>query len=139
MTDMSCLPRLPCLPPWRLVRKAMLGTDIGFLIYWTVVIAGIIPPSLAYQDYLNPILTDWNKSFLLLDVLASLTGLIGVRTRRRVLVVVSLVLTSTAGLQAVSFWLLRGDFTLMWWLPNLWLLLFPLPAIVVAARHPSLR
>ncbi|MEZ7125498.1 DUF5360 family protein [Nonomuraea sp. AD125B] len=38
------------------------------------------------------------------------------------------------GPSAVAFWALRGDFTLTWWLPNLFLLLFPLPALVVLTR-----
>lgn len=48
---------------------------------------------------------------------------------------ISLVLTSTAGLQAIAFWALRGDFALEWWAPNLFLLLFPLPAITVPVRR----
>jgi hypothetical protein len=108
----------------------MLVTDIGFLVYWAVTIAGVIPPELAYKDYQNPILTDWNFSFVLLDVLASLTGLAGLRLKHKTLVIVSLVLTSTAGLQAISFWVLRGDFSPTWWLPNLWLLLFPVLALL---------
>lgn len=48
---------------------------------------------------------------------------------------ISLVLTSTAGLQALAFWALRGDFTLSWWAPNLFLLLFPLPGIAHLARR----
>jgi hypothetical protein len=45
------------------------------------------------------------------------------------LLVVSLVATSISGLQALSFWALRGDFDLGWWLPNLFLFLWPLPFI----------
>jgi hypothetical protein len=43
---------------------------------------------------------------------------------------VSLVLTTASGLMAIAFWTLRGDFSLAWWIPNLYLLLFPIPAIV---------
>ncbi|MEV6430562.1 DUF5360 family protein [Nocardia sp. NPDC051463] len=39
-------------------------------------------------------------------------------------------MTSTAGLQAIAFWALRGDFSLTSWIPNLFLLLFPIPALV---------
>jgi hypothetical protein len=42
----------------------------------------------------------------------------------------SLTLTSTAGLQAIASWSLHGDFSLAWWISNLLLLLFPLPALV---------
>ncbi|GAB3962772.1 hypothetical protein GCM10029978_018950 [Actinoallomurus acanthiterrae] len=115
-----------------ITKIAMLLTDVGLLLYWAIVFAGLIPVELAYKDYTNPILSDWNTSFVLLDLAASLTGLATLcRTRaRQSLMTVSLTLTSTAGLQAVAFWALRGDFTLTWWLPNLFLLLFPLPALV---------
>jgi hypothetical protein len=117
-------------------KIAMLITDIALLLYWAVVFAHLIPPQLAYQDYTNPILSDWNASFVLLDLAASLTGLATLCTTssRRPLMTVSLTLTSTAGLQAVAFWALRGDFNLTWWLPNLFLLLFPLPALIILIR-----
>ncbi|MGI5200310.1 DUF5360 family protein [Spirillospora sp. CA-108201] len=114
----------------------MLITDVGLLLYWAVVSAGLVPPELAYKDYTNPILSDWNASFVLLDLAAALTGLATLRNPSawRPLMTVSLTLTSTAGLQAVAFWALRCDFTLTWWLPNLFLLLFPLPALIVLIR-----
>ncbi|WP_223199514.1 DUF5360 family protein [Solihabitans fulvus] len=117
-------------------KVAMLVTDVGFLVYWASTIAGLIPPELAYKDYTNPILSDWNFSFLVLDVAASVTGLLSLRRPEtgRALMLVSLTLTSVAGLQAIAFWTLRGDFELTWWLPNLALLLFPLPAILVLTR-----
>ncbi len=119
----------------------MAVADVGFLLYWAVVFAGLIPSELAYKDYADPILRDWNLSFVALDLAASLTGLAGLcRTPvSRPLITVSLTLTSTAGLQAVAFWALRGDFSLTWWLPNLFLLLFPLPALVVLTRRPRER
>lgn len=73
----------------------------------------------------------WNWSFLPLDLLVSATGLTGVwlhkngDRRWRGLVLISLVLTSCAGLQAISFWAIRGELDLTWWLPNLFLLLYP--------------
>lgn len=56
-------------------KLAMLVTDIGFLVYWAIAFAQIIPPELAYKDYANPILSDWNFSFVVLDLAASATGL----------------------------------------------------------------
>ncbi|MBC9730406.1 DUF5360 family protein [Streptomyces sp. TRM68367] len=47
---------------------------------------------------------------------------------------VSLTLTSTAGLQTVVFGALRGDWSLTWWIPNLALLLFPIPSIMYLLR-----
>ena len=113
-------------------KVAMLLTDVGLLLYWSVVFAGLVPHELAYKDYANPILSDWNTSFVLLDLAASLTGLATLcrPAAGRPLMTVSLTLTSTAGLQAIAFWALRGDFTLIWWLPNLFLLVFPLPALI---------
>jgi hypothetical protein len=114
----------------------MLLTDVGLLLYWAVVFADLLPPEQAYKDYTNPILSDWNTSFVPLDLAASLTGLVALcrSPGRWPLMTISLTLTSTAGLQAVAFWALRGDFTLSWWLPNLFLLLFPLPALIVLIR-----
>ncbi|WP_207400997.1 DUF5360 family protein [Actinomadura roseirufa] len=123
----------------RSTKVAMLLTDVGLLLYWAVVFADLIPPELAYKDYTDPILSDWNTSFVLLDMAASLTGLASLcrPPGRSALMTVSLTLTSTAGLQAVAFWALRGDFSVTWWAPNLFLLLFPLPALVVLVRPPT--
>ncbi|MBF6219486.1 DUF5360 family protein [Nocardia abscessus] len=113
-------------------KIAMLITDVGFLLYWTIAFAQVIPPEWAYKDYTDPILSDWNYSFVVLDLAASVTGLASLcRTPGwRTLMTVSLTLTSVAGLQAIAFWTLRGDFSLLWWVPNLFLLLFPIPALV---------
>ncbi|GAA2595614.1 DUF5360 family protein [Actinomadura fulvescens] len=117
-------------------KAAMLLTDVGFLLYWVVACGGMIPQELAYKDYADPVLADWNTSFLPLDLAASVTGLASLCRPRgwQVLMTVSLTLTSTAGLQAIAFWALRGDFSLTWWLPNLFLLLFPLPALALLFR-----
>ncbi|WP_043613996.1 DUF5360 family protein [Nonomuraea candida] len=122
-------------------KVAMLIADVGLLVYWVVVFAGLIPPELAYEDYSDPVLVDWNLSFVPLDLAASLTGLatLCARAAWRPLMTVSLTLTSTAGLQAIAFWALRGDFSLAWWLPNLFLLLFPLPALIVLLRPAMAR
>jgi hypothetical protein len=113
-------------------KIAMLVTDIGFLLYWAIAFAQVIPPEWAYRDSTDPILSDWNYSFVVLDLAASATGLASLaRTPgRHTLMTVSLTLTSVAGLQALAFWTLRGDFSPLWWAPNLFLLLFPLPALV---------
>ena len=46
-----------------------------------------------------------------------------------VMALVSVVLTFCAGLMAVAFWTLRGDFDLGWWIPNLYLVVWPLWAV----------
>ncbi|MBB4945090.1 hypothetical protein F4556_000625 [Kitasatospora gansuensis] len=126
----------------RLTKASMAVTDIGFLLYWAVTLLALVPARYAYKDYENPVLSAWNYSFVLLDVAASLTGLAALRLSRRggqaaalPLMLVSLALTSTAGLQAIAFWALRNDFSLTWWLPNLFLLLFPLPGAVLIIRQ----
>ncbi|WP_282796912.1 DUF5360 family protein [Streptomyces sp. CC224B] len=134
----------------RPVKAAMLVTDLAFLLYWSVALLGLIPAAYAYKDYDDPVMSDWNYSFLPLDVAASATGLASLylcrrerrtgsphRTAWRPLMLVSLTLTSTAGLQAVVFWALRGDWSPTWWIPNLALLLFPVPAIVRLTRHAA--
>ncbi|MGW4091192.1 DUF5360 family protein [Nocardia sp. NPDC004750] len=112
-------------------KIAMLITDVGFLLYWAIAFAQVIPPEWAYKDYTDPILSDWNYSFVVLDLAASATGLASLCRAPgwRTLMTVSLTLTSVAGLQAIAFWTLRGDFSPLWWVPNLFLLLFPVPAL----------
>lgn len=125
------------------LRPLMALTDVGFVAYWLVTALGLVPPELAYQDYRNPLLVAWNWSFLPLDLLASATGFAALAARARSragwapLALVSLTLTSVAGLQAVAFWALRGEFDPAWWLPNLFLLAYPwlfLPSLLRASR-----
>ncbi|GGR66490.1 hypothetical protein GCM10010252_00130 [Streptomyces aureoverticillatus] len=143
----------PAAPGLTSVKVAMLVTDLGFLAYWSAALLGLIPAEYAYKDYDDPVMSDWNYSFLPLDVAASATGLTSLylcrRERRdapdarphriawRPLMLVSLTFTSTAGLQAVVFWALRGDWSPTWWIPNLALLLFPVPAIARLLRHDT--
>jgi hypothetical protein len=113
----------------------MLVTDLGFVAYFSVTGLGLIPPAWAFADYADPLMADWNWSFLWIDLLASATGLTSLWLLRRrqaegrPLMLVSLVLTMASGLMAIAFWTLRGDFSLAWWIPNLYLMLFPIPAI----------
>ena len=37
----------------------------------------------------------------------------------------SLILTFCSGLQALAFWTIRLDFDISWWIPNLYLLVYP--------------
>ncbi|MEU1878608.1 DUF5360 family protein [Streptosporangium sp. NPDC020072] len=123
-----------------MTKRLMLLTDVGFLVYFSVTGLGLIPAAWAFADYTEPLMVSWNWSFLWIDLLASATGLLSLHLLRRGapeaerLMLVSLVLTSASGLMAVAFWTLRGDFSLAWWIPNLYLLLFPMPAIVRLVR-----
>lgn len=111
----------------------MLVTDLGFLGYWVVTVLGMISVGP------DPLLQQWNWSFLGLDLAAiglGLTGLaVGARARLSIpLITVSLSLTAAAGLMALNFYVIRGEYDPMWWLPNLWLLCFPVVALVVLLR-----
>ena len=95
----------------------MLGNflvDLGFIAYWAITLAGVIPDEYLFKDYDNPILSAWNWSFLPLDLAISATGLAALRRAKRGLswrdlALVSLVLTFCSGLMAVSLWTLHGD------------------------------
>jgi hypothetical protein len=126
------------------LRTALLLTDIGFIAYWSftaLVAAGLfnVPPEYLYSDYHNPLVVAWNWSFMPLDIILSLAGLNAVRLQRtdspswRGWTIVSLALTVCAGLMAVSFWAIRGDFDVTWWTVNLALLIWPwvyLPTLI---------
>ncbi|GIP17722.1 hypothetical protein J40TS1_33640 [Paenibacillus montaniterrae] len=114
------------------LKVSMLITDVGFLAYWFIVLMGLLPSEFLYKDYDNPIMVAWNLSFIPLDLMVSLTGLLSIALFRRKsrawlpLCIVSLSLTFCAGLQAISFWAIRGDFDIWWWLPNSFLIVYPL-------------
>lgn len=120
-------------------RTLLLATDIGFLAYWVLTLGHVLPREWLFRDYAEPTMAAWNLSFLPLDAVVSTTGLASVALARRcpasarTLLVISLVATSISGLQALSFWALRHDFDLGWWLPNAFLLLWPLPFLAKLA------
>ncbi len=126
----------------RATKGLMLVTDVGFLVYFAITGLGLIPLEWAFADYANPLMIDWNWSFLWIDLLASTTGLTSLWLLRRgrvsgpPLMLVSLVLTMASGLMAIAFWTLRGDFSLTWWIPNLYLMLFPVPGIICLTSQP---
>ena len=113
------------------LRICFLVVDLGFLAYWVITLAGVLPEAWLFKDYHDPILHAWNWSFLPLDLLISATGLTALAMHRRrrpawrSWALLSLALTSCSGLQAIAFWVLRGDHDLAWWAPNLFLLLYP--------------
>ena len=109
-----------------------------------VTLLHLIPEAYLFKDYNDPILAAWNWSFLPLDLFISITGPGSLYLMRqgnpmwRSLALISLVLTSCSGLQALAFWTLRADFDLVWWLPNLFLLLYPLffiPTLLKLRNH----
>lgn len=116
-------------------------TDIGFIIYWLLTALSLIPPEYAYSDYKNPLMVAWNWSFLPLDLAISATGLSSVYLHSKKnslwksMALISLAFTVTSGLNAIAFWVTRRDFDLAWWLPNLYLMLYPLFFIPRLARQ----
>lgn len=120
-----------------------LVTDIGFILYWLITLLHLIPAEYLFEDYTNPILTAWNWSFLPLDLLVSLTGFTSLYLYRqnnpnwKLIALISLAFTSASGLQAIAFWAIRADFDWTWWLPNLYLLLYPPFFIVALLRNPQ--
>ena len=125
------------LKPPRGLRTSLALLDGGMLAYWsvaTIACLGLVhlPPEAMYAGYGDPLIDAWNWSFAPLDLGFSLLGLASLAlTRRddarwRPLALLSLALAFCAGLMAISFWALRGDFNWLWWLPNLLLMAVPL-------------
>jgi len=122
----------------RSLKFLMLATDSGLLVYWgmSVLVATRllnIPSDWLFGHYDDPAVQAWNWSFLPLDVALSVAGLASVRlaarnaTNWRTLATFSLALTVAAGLMAISFWAVRGEFDLVWWSFNLYLMTWPMP------------
>ena len=135
----------------RKLALALFATDLLFLAYWALALAsqaGLlrIPLELMYAGYQEPRVVAWNWSFFPLDVAFSMVGLFAVRAARRgdplwrPLALISLVLTQVAGLMAVGYWALMGEFDPSWFLPNLALVVWPaffLPGLVCDLSHPA--
>ena len=114
------------------LRPFFIVVDLGFILYWAATAFHVLPPEYLYSDYTNPMLVAWNWSFMPLDLLVSATGLAAVYfwqkqdRRYQALALLSLAFTTASGLQAISYWAIRGEFDWIWWLPNLFLLIYPL-------------
>lgn len=126
-------------------RLLMRITDIGMLLYWSVTVLMAlsiisIPGEWLFKDYDDPRVMAWNWSFLPLDLLLSVSGLWALRLEKagnqewKIWATISLTLTMCAGLMAISYWVLVKDYDLGWWIPNLFLLLWPIPFLIGLAR-----
>ncbi len=116
-----------------MLKIATTITEIAMLLYWAL--AGAlasnlisIDPSMMYSDYENPLVVAWNWSFFPIDVAFAIIGLMarfGVQAGplRFKLEVIASVLMLCAGLMAVSYWTITGDFDLTWWGMNIWLII----------------
>lgn len=121
----------------RSLATALTITDVLFLLYWLAAGASLVglialPPSLMYAGYDDPRVMAWNWSFLPIDLAFSVVGLFAVAASRRgdplwkPLALISLLLTMVAGLMAVGYWALLGEFDPSWFLPNLALVVWPM-------------
>lgn len=127
----------------KMLKINFLLVDFGFLFYWSITYFKLIPDELLFPDYKNPTLVIWNWSFFPLDLMLSLSGLTSLfllkhkNEKWKFFALVSLTLTQASGLMAISFWAIQGWFDLTWWLPNLYLMLYPIPFLIyVSNRHP---
>ena len=130
-------------------RKLMLVTDIGLLVYWGITAAMAlhllnIPSEWLFKNYHDPIVIAWNWSFFPLDILFSITGLTALRMETagdpnwKMMATVSLTLTVCAGLMAIAYWMFLQDFDPSWWIPNLFLMIWPLPYLYQLLRGQSI-
>ncbi len=126
-------------------HRATTATEIAMLAYWSLASAlalGLISidPALMYSDYENPLIVAWNWSFFPIDIAFALTGL-GARfgavssSSRIKLEITAAVLMMCAGVMAISFWAITGDFDSVWWIMNIWLIALGLANLL--ASHPN--
>lgn len=114
------------------LKYYFLAVDIGFIFYWLITIFHMIPKEYLFNDYNNPIIMNWNWSFFPLDILISITGFSSIYIYKKnnynwkKLAIISLTLTFVSGLQAISFWAIRGDFNFGFWILNGFLMVYPL-------------
>ncbi len=129
------------------LKYFFLIVDLGFILYWLITLFEFFPDEFLFKDYENPALVAWNWSFLPLDLAISSTGLLSLLLWKKGkgswqnMARISLSLTFCSGLQAISFWVIRSDFDPAWWLPNLFLMIYPLFFIskLTYEAEPSLR
>ncbi|MBU8898677.1 YvaD family protein [Corallococcus sp. M34] len=134
--------------PMRRLRPFLMTTDTLFLAYWlatSLAALGVFAPpeGWLFKDYHDARVVAWNWSFLPLDVLFALTGYLSVylhgrgQAEWRAMAWVSLTLTFCAGLMAVAYWAILGEFDPTWLLPNLAVMLWPLFFVRPLLRAPE--
>ena len=125
-----------------MLKIATMFTELSMLIYWILAAAlslGLVSinPSLMYSDYQNPLVIAWNWSFFPIDVAFAVIGLtarfsVKDGSLRFKLEVIAGVLMLCAGLMAISYWTITGDFDPTWWGMNLWLIILGATNVVRA-------
>lgn len=127
----------------KFIKTNLIITDIGFILYWSVTAFHLFPPKLLFNNYNDPQLVAWNWSFMPMDIIASILGLCALffskqKELAKHLTIMSMSITFCAGLMAISFWFIVSDFELMWWAPNLYLLLWPLILLPKLIMKPEI-
>lgn len=116
----------------KILKYLFIFVDLSFIIYWTITYFHLIPNEFLFSDYNNPIVVNWNWSFLPIDLLISFTGITSIYLYNKQspiwtnIALISLVLTLSSGLMAISYWLFKGEYNLTWWIPNLFLIFYPI-------------
>jgi hypothetical protein len=124
----------------RLQKVIVWAIDIGFIIYWCLIIFRVLPSEMMFAGYEKREVQAWNWSFFPLDILAAVTGMVGQTTKRlnaSVFLIISLVLTFVAGGMALAYWVVLGFYDILWWAPNFVLLVFPLWPLYQFAKKPE--
>ncbi len=120
------------------LKVLLVATDVLFLLYWALSAlnaAGTIelPAALMYPHADDPRVVAWNWSFLPIDIAFSVTGLWAAAAARRgngvwrPLALISLILTMTAGVMAIAYWMLAREIDWSWWFANAALVIWPIP------------
>jgi hypothetical protein len=125
-----------------MLKALTTATEIGMLAYWILATALVleliaIDPALMYSNYENPLVVAWNWSFFPIDVAFAVIGLtarFGTLSGplRFKLEITAAVLMFCAGLMAVSYWSITGEFSTTWWALNIWLVIIGLSNLVLA-------
>ena len=113
----------------KFLRWYLLSVDITFIIYWIAALLDIFPGEMLFNNYHDPVITAWNWSFFPIDIIASLVGLGSIylynkNTNNNIsikLAIISLSMVFCAGIMALSFWTLTDDYSISWWVANLYL------------------
>ena len=127
------------------LRYIFLFVDLSFILYWIITFFHLIPPEYLYNNYSNQLMVNWNWSFFPIDILISVTGLTSLYLEKKMnpkwifMAFISLILTSASGLMAISYWIIAKEFFLIWWIPNLILLFYPLYFITHLLKSYSIK
>lgn len=113
----------------KLLRWYLLSVDISFIIYWGAALLDLFPGEMLFNNYHDDVITAWNWSFFPIDIIASFIGLSSIYIYKKnvnrhlamQLANISLSMIFCAGMMALSFWVLTEDYSISWWVANLYL------------------